>query len=459
MNTNITRGMQQLIAKYRGLLWLAVLFTLSVSCRNEYEPVFDESANERVKDQIDEYRRALVSAPEGWKAYIYTGSGGGYMFYFEFMNNGTVTMVSDYTDSTSEYVLDGTYALRALQRPSLVFDTYSYIHFLSDPDGTVNNGPLGEGLNSDFEFAIERITDDSVILEGLKENTPMTFVKASASERQAYLNGKIKTSRNNAAVYFAVNQHPYIEIDGKVTPVGISDDTKVFTAFYLDESLSLRKLNIPFTYSENGIQLRHTISIPGLSFGQISYDESQDNYFIEGSSQKLYFKNSSSFIGFPTAIPPLTEVLGSQYNFVVMDPEFKSNNSSSFNDIYDEAAENVETDLASYNLTLGEVILSFESAGEMTINYIVYQEGNPFWCVFNYTYTVSQTGRLNLTYQGLNGNAEIAKNSLLPLINYFESEPLAMSYYADTNAGELLAGVHPQSQQENYFFGLLLNVE
>ncbi len=54
------------------------------------------------------------------------------------------------------------YRLKATQRPSLIFDTYSYIHAAADPDPNVsfsptNSGGYGWGTDFDFSFTEAKI--------------------------------------------------------------------------------------------------------------------------------------------------------------------------------------------------------------------------------------------------------------------------------------------------------------
>jgi hypothetical protein len=53
-----------------------------------------------------------------------------------------------------------------LQQPSLIFDTYSYLHLLADPDPNVNGGRVGAGLSSDFEFYVDSTVADTMKLVG-----------------------------------------------------------------------------------------------------------------------------------------------------------------------------------------------------------------------------------------------------------------------------------------------------
>ena len=120
-------------------------------CDDNYETIFPETPDDRVKKSLEEYNTLLMSAPYGWKASLYTGTGAGYFYYLDFNENGSVTMLSDFNQSAAGEPMTSEWVVKALQRPTLSFTSYSYIHLPADPDGNINNGIPGSGLLSDFE--------------------------------------------------------------------------------------------------------------------------------------------------------------------------------------------------------------------------------------------------------------------------------------------------------------------
>ena len=128
----------------------------------------------RLNAALASYEKQLVEAPYGWNAVIYPGGGGSYGFYFKFDDKNRVTMYSDFSDASAAKPKESSYRLKAMQTPSLIFDTYSYLHVLADPDRSVNNGELGEGLLSDFEFSIygDSLTADRMAFVGRKKPEP-----------------------------------------------------------------------------------------------------------------------------------------------------------------------------------------------------------------------------------------------------------------------------------------------
>ena len=117
--------------------FLAII-TLVASCRKDDDNAFDKSPDERLNETLQQYQAALSGSPYGWNANLTTADGGSYRFYFSFNESNRVEMYSDFDSTTATTIRESSYRLKALQQPSLIFDTYSYIHILSDPDGAVS---------------------------------------------------------------------------------------------------------------------------------------------------------------------------------------------------------------------------------------------------------------------------------------------------------------------------------
>ena len=189
----------------RNILYIIFAISLLASCRKDDDNVFDKSPDERLNETLAKYQTALTASTTGWNANLVTGDGGSYRFYFSFGDNNRVQMYSDFDTSTSSNVRESSYRLKALQQPSLIFDTYSYIHLLSDPDGSVNGGNYGQGLKSDFEFAIDTVTADSVLLTGRFNGSKLKLVKAAAGDRAVWANKQVTNAVLNFRSFWKID--------------------------------------------------------------------------------------------------------------------------------------------------------------------------------------------------------------------------------------------------------------
>ncbi len=192
-----------------------LLICLAVSCRKvDDNPVFEKTADQRITEILAAYQSQLSGEPNGWKGQVYTKSGGIFTFYFKFNDSNRVKMLSSF-DSTSAVTLkESSYRIKALQQPSLIFDTYSYIHELADPNPSVNGGAVGQGLSSDFEFYFNdrETTKDTVSLVGRFNGSKAILVRATAQEAAAFTSGQLASALQLAKI---VNYYKRIIINGK----------------------------------------------------------------------------------------------------------------------------------------------------------------------------------------------------------------------------------------------------
>ena len=98
-DTILIRHMKKIL-----ILGLAIMAIIS-SCKKEDDPVFEKSADERLKEKLDAYQAQLSGAQNGWKGALRTAGGNGsvFNFYFKFTDANRVTMLSDF-DGTSSTV-------------------------------------------------------------------------------------------------------------------------------------------------------------------------------------------------------------------------------------------------------------------------------------------------------------------------------------------------------------------
>lgn len=190
----------------RSLILIVILAAFFASCKKEDKPAFEKSADERLAETLAAYQAQLAGAQYGWKAILQTdkGTGSSFSFYFKFNNDNRVVMFSDFDSLSAVTPKESSFRLKGLQQPSLLFDTYSYLHVLADPDANLNGGTFGAGLTSDFEFYFDSSTMDRIKLVGRFNGSKMTLVRATQAEQTAYNNGALATglSINKILTYF-----------------------------------------------------------------------------------------------------------------------------------------------------------------------------------------------------------------------------------------------------------------
>ena len=187
--------MKKFLAFFLGLT------VLLSACKKDNNYIFDKSPDERINESIAKYEALLTGAANGWNAHITVDNGQGptYSFYFKFNKDNRVKMVSDFDTTSSVTVQESSYRIRQQQQPTLIFDTYSYVHVLADPNeanagvvADVNGGAVGEGLLSDFEFIIDEdaIQADQIVMKGKVNGAVLTLTRATQEESTIYENGQ-----------------------------------------------------------------------------------------------------------------------------------------------------------------------------------------------------------------------------------------------------------------------------
>jgi uncharacterized protein DUF4302 len=243
------------LREFYGKLIPVFLLCLIVfsSCKKEETRVFDQTPDIRINDALTQYGSALTSSAAGWNATIKTGTGGIYHFHFRFNESNRVFMYADINLETASTAKESSYRLKALQTPSLLFDTYSYLHILADPDGGVNGGTYGQGLISDFEFAFDSLATDSILLTGRVNGTKLTLIKATQQDFDAWQNGAwanvlVFENINKIQNYFKRVNIGGVNYDLRVDPVA-----RTITFTWVDGSGNFHEFSSAYNYSSSGV--------------------------------------------------------------------------------------------------------------------------------------------------------------------------------------------------------------
>ena len=217
---------------------------LFMGCDKKQDNIFTDSPDERLSATLQEYQNVLDSSPNGWLLSINTKDGGGYRFWMSFNDKNRVTMLSDldYTiktaGETSRIPQESSYRLKGLLAPSILFDTYNYLHILADPQKTVNGATeSGTGLTSDFEFSFIKADNGRLYLKGNFNSCTAFLDPATPEEMNCIAKGGLNTVYDKFNKYLEDVEFPVIEV-GK---------TKLLT------KPNLRKTNFAYMGADNSI--------------------------------------------------------------------------------------------------------------------------------------------------------------------------------------------------------------
>lgn len=241
----------------RIISYLLLALLAFSSCRKDNnDSVFPGTTDERINKALGDYQSALESAQFGWNARLVTATGSIYNFHFSFNNTNRVLMFGDIDTLTASERKESSYRLKALQQPSLIFDTYSYLHILADPDGSVNGGEPGEGLSSDFEFSLDSLAADSIKLTGRFKGSKMVLKRATQQDLQTWQNGQWK----NVLLFEdlsarILNYFKRLHYGGTQYEIQVNNTERTVTFTWRDGAGAARQHTTGYIVNSTGIQL------------------------------------------------------------------------------------------------------------------------------------------------------------------------------------------------------------
>jgi hypothetical protein len=284
----------------RIFLYLFVAAAALSSCQKEDKSVFSQTPDQRIDAALAQYQADLLNSPNGWKALYHTGTGQNFNFYFTFNNQNRVVMYSDFdTSTTSPH--ESSYRIKALQQPCLIFDTYSYLHMLADPNPYVNGGTAGSGLKSDFEFAISTVVGDTIKLTGRQNSTELDIIKASAQEANDWIKGNWKNALSmqhmgDFLTYFKRSTIGGANVDVEYDHYGRQ------IAFFTYNASGIRTATIgSFTYNPQGIALTTPLNVGSATIStmtNMNWDPigRKINLSVNGTSPTTIAENAAPVI-------------------------------------------------------------------------------------------------------------------------------------------------------------------
>jgi len=437
----------------KKLLYIALVITGFVSsCKKDTDPIFDDP-DSRLSAELAKDQAILLSAADGWKATIYPKGGKGFSYYFKFTAEGKVTMMSDFNSTTASATAESTYRLKALQRPTLIFDTYNYVHLAADPDASISGGgaSTATGLASDFEFAFTEVVGDTVKFQGTFNKNLMKMVKLSAAESQSILAGGLKTMIDANALYLTNNKYPYIPFsDGVKGAIAIDVNAKTVKLNYVDSKEVSQTQSTTFAFGINKIYLNTFLTYGNLSFNEMTWDAVAKTYYVMSGATRINLLNS------PTPITPLSLMFGFPSTFTYRKITIPSTGlpagvTSGFNAVY----ASMVSLFAGTGRTITSTSLTLNSNNTLTVD-VVYATTSSFTASASFTYSrVGDT--FTLSAPVYNGNWNTRATQVAPLQNYLLSGPFRVDWVSSSNPSNTstMGGFYRTADASSFFYGTM----
>ncbi|WP_049772198.1 DUF4302 domain-containing protein [Pedobacter heparinus] len=436
------------------LTYIFLLTALMYGCKKDNDPIL-EDPDTRLSAELEKDQALLLSANDGWLATIYPKGGKGFSFYFKFAADGKVTMLSDFNTTTAGTSAESSYRLKALQRPTLIFDGYNYIHLPADPNSAVSGGSsTALGLTSDFEFAFTGQAGDTVKFEGTFNKNYMSMVKLSNAQAQTILAGGLKKMIDdaNAAV---TGKILFIMLDNKQIPVSLSVAGK---------SVSIAgQTSSAFAFGLNELTLKNPLKFGSYSFDKVYWEPTDKYFYFLNGNAKVKIEISPAPLPLETT-PALHTVLGTRWTSMQINVANLSELSADFLAKYNAANTSLgtlPTNGAPGGRYIEYITLLFNPNGTVTFQIRYRNPASPssfFNADFIYNMALdANTGIAKFTLAATPaGNASTIRTYVTALTDYFAGANFKIAYIAaGAPSGATVGGFLNQNNPASFFYGVL----
>ncbi|WP_443936706.1 DUF4302 domain-containing protein [Pedobacter sp. MW01-1-1] len=433
------------------LIYILLIVAAIISCKKDSGPILD-NPDTRLNTEMDAQKELLVAQKDGFFATIFPKGGKGFSFYITFSEDGTVDMLGDFSDQTFTQLQKSTYRFKALQKPTLIFDTYNYLHLIADPNKDVNGGKSGAGLISDFEFVYTGNVGDTLKFDGIFNGNKMSMLPLSAEDSKALIDGGFKKMYDDNAAYMKANRFSEIQLpDGTKETLIIDTAGKVISFFSLDKSQSLHTENASFAYGLNKLILSKGISFGDRTFNELIYDAANNKYYIEIAGSRIDVQNPLkpdaplyALMGFP-----LGEYLFTGITIQGNLPQYGIN--SPFNAVYNS-------------------MVSLFKATKRNVLYTTFGFGsNNFYVQITYSNSSGSSYNAIGTYKVVRNNDEFTisdpignsnwgprADEIKPLADYLLTGPFKIDWVESSDPNSpLLGGFYRTADASSFIYGVL----
>lgn len=299
------------------IIYILLISTfLLQSCLFEEELIFNKPTYERIKETNDSCKKILTTSEYGWKMAYDSNPSSCTRFFLKFKGD-TVIVKSDVSNSTTLFADTSLYNFKMSQGPVLSFVTYNDIfHYLSNP--TASNSTKG----GDYDFSIMKLTNDSIVLKGIKGQTHVTLYKANANDEANYFlnNTRFKNlfKRGTTSPFFI----SLLFSDDVGVSMVTELNTRYLTFIYLNDKNETVKDRVSYDYNAEGFNLWKQINPKGKSFQNFIWDATISNFYpTTDSKAKFVFTHTTPFPYGKT----VDKYKGNSYVMTSYSPWFKTN--------------------------------------------------------------------------------------------------------------------------------------
>ncbi|MGV6943607.1 DUF4302 domain-containing protein [Sphingobacterium kyonggiense] len=241
------------------ILYLAIFLLAFNSCKKQ-----DFSGirpDKRLIELKNEYTKILTEAKNGWIGYLYPRGGNGYTFKFKFDVNNRVKTLATVDREYGEKEFDSSFRIEMDQLPTLMFDTYSSLHIIADPDGNASA--------SDFEFSILKIQNDTIRLRGNHNESELLLVKAGDNQGDDFIQKAFAVEDQIISLNQFSNYYKKITINNEVFSFNLNPIINVVSFSNMVDG-KFKFYHSSYVLTDNGIRLQNPIELNGLAIREMN---------------------------------------------------------------------------------------------------------------------------------------------------------------------------------------------
>lgn len=356
----------------RKSIYIAAFAVLALTaCSNTEDPIFDQSAPERLEQYKKEYSDALTADGGLWSMeYFSNEDEEGYVFVMQFNNNGSVNISANHKwiGGTFQQKVS-TWKMIADNGPVLSFNSYnSLFHIFADPadipDTKDEDGrdidETGKGHEGDYEFQVMDLSDDGSTLRllGKKRSIDIFMHRLDVNtDIQQYL-----ADVKNVPSKFSRQFNDMVLTDAEGAKYRVYDMyTGIPSIYPLDGDPIMQ------TVSANGI-----FTLDGFRFMEpLEVTKTDDSTFL---IDKLYFTDEGAMNGENVqdlrSISPLENVIRKDMTWTIDNSSF----TGKAKQMFDVANQKIAAELSAKDV-LGNIDLTYGLVAGKTVPQLVTRIG------------------------------------------------------------------------------------
>lgn len=207
---------------------IAAVALSAQSCLHDDDEVFDTPAAERIAQSVSETETLLKSSPNGWLLNYCLGEDYSYGATAMLMRFDDANVYISCDACPVDSVSSSTWSVKQDQGVVISVDTYNAIlHSFSEPSSSALNGSEG-----DYEFIVQRATQDSIYVKGKKWKNKMVLTRVSEDTNWADYLTKVNSVYDALAIYYMTADSTQISFNWNSRLAYIGDDLTNGHSFY-----------------------------------------------------------------------------------------------------------------------------------------------------------------------------------------------------------------------------------